>query len=317
MSTLPQTSKCLTLTQCHKKFDNTLQRNATFGVIIDVARIFICTCLLKLTERNHMSQSKAFNTYEKLQRPEFRQRVNTLLTKFEEDFYKKTEHAQKMLDVGSFNLDLYKRHNVETILRISLKRAVDPLIANYWASRDSQLCKEWGLYGAEEGRHDRMFARDLHDVGMTDEEIYATKPTFATELLNGYFYYTLATEGPLASMISGFYLEFVAGKTQPQWLDGMEKHIGKEKTKGARTHLAHDIEDGHVDMAWNMIMRVIKTADDEQKFIEHLIKINALFVSYFVEVSQGALMQHARAEEKAMVTPVAAIITALETASAL
>lgn len=34
------------------------------------------------------------------------------------------------------------------------------------------------------------------------------------------------------SMVSGFYLEFVAGKTQPDWLDQMEKHLGKEKTKG-------------------------------------------------------------------------------------
>lgn len=262
-----------------------------------------------------MSNSKSFNTYDKLLRPEFRMRVNTLLAQFEEDFYKKNEQAQKMLDVTSFNMDLYKRHNIETILRISLKRAVDPLIANYWATRDPQLCKEWGLYGAEEGRHDRMFARDLHDVGMTDEEIYGTKPTFATELLNGYFYYTMATEGPLAAMVSGFYLEFVAGKTQPEWLDQMEQHLGKEKTKGARLHLLQDIEDSHVDMAWNMIMRTIKNEEDEEKFIGHLVKINALFISYFVEVSQVAMMKLARADEKAMVAPVAAIRTALESAA--
>lgn len=263
-----------------------------------------------------MNKSKAFNTYENLLKPEFRQRVNAMLAKFEEDFYKKIHGADKMLDSQNFNFDLYKRHNIETILRISLKRAVDPLVANYWATRDPQLCKEWGLYGAEEGRHDRMFARDLHDVGMTDEEIYAVRPTFATELLNGYFYYTLATEGPLASMVSGFYLEFVAGKTQPEWLDQMEKHLGKDKTKGARAHLAQDIEDGHVDMAWNMIMRVIKTPEDESKFLEHLIKINALFVSYFVEVYQSALVKQASLVEIASIAPVAAVTIAQETATA-
>lgn len=263
-----------------------------------------------------MSQSKAFNTYPNLLKPEFRQRINAMLAQFEDAFYKKVGNADKMLSSQYFNMDLYKRHNVETILRISLKRAVDPLVANYWATRDPQLCKEWGLYGAEEGRHDRMFARDLHDVGMTDEEIYAIKPTFATELLNGYFYYTLATEGPLASMVSGFYLEFVAGKTQPDWLDQMEKHLGKEKTKGARAHLAQDIEDSHVDMAWNMIMRIIKTPEDEAKFVEHLVKINALFVSYFIEVYQTTLMQQANAAEKAAIAPAAAVTVALETAAA-
>lgn len=263
-----------------------------------------------------MSQSKSFNTYENLLKPEFRHRVDAMLARFEEDFYRSVGNADKMLSDQHFNIDLYKRHNVETILRISLKRAVDPLIANYWATRDSQLCKEWGLYGAEEGRHDRMFARDLHEVGMTDEEIYSTKPTFATELLNGYFYYTLATDGPLASMVSGFYLEFVAGRTQPDWLDQMEKHLGKERTKGARTHLAQDIEDSHVDMAWNMIMRIIKTPQDEEKFIEHLIKINALFVSYFIEVYQSTLMQHASAAEKAAIAPAAAVKIALATTAA-
>jgi len=264
-----------------------------------------------------MSQSKAFNTYEKLLKPEFRERINAMLAQFEEDFYKKVGNADKMLSTQHFNMELYKRHNVETILRISLKRAIDPLIANYWATRDPQLCKEWGLYGAEEGRHDRMFARDLHDVGMTDEEIYAVKPTFATELLNGYFYYTLATDGPLAGMVSGFYLEFVAGKTQPDWLDQMEQHLGKGKTKGARAHLAQDLEDSHVDMAWNMIMRVIHTREDEEKFVEHLIKINALFVSYFVEVYQATMMKDASAGDKASIAPTAAVTIALDTAASV
>lgn len=259
-----------------------------------------------------MSHILKYDAHENLQRPEFRERVNALLIKFEDEFYKKAANAQKMLSTDSFNLELYKRLNVETILRINLRRAVDPLIANYWASRDPQLCKEWCLYGAEEGRHDRMFARDLHDVGMTDEDIYGSKPTFATELLNGYFYYTLATEGPLATMVSAFYLEYVAGKTQPDWLDGIEKHIGTEKTKGARAHLAQDIEESHVDWAWNTVMRAINTKDDEEKFVAHLTKINALVVSSFVEVSQTTLKQLARKEEDVTDQTIPAVAIALD-----
>ncbi len=238
-----------------------------------------------------MPRSKSYNTYTRGQRPELRQRVAELLDKFEREFYERMAGAADMLDPTKFNLDLYKRHNVETILRISLKRAVDPLIANYWATRDPQLCKEWGMYGAEEGRHDRMFAGDLMKVGMTEEEIYGTRPTFATELLNGYFYYTMETEGPMAAMISGFYLEYMATKTQPDWLDSMEPHIGADKTKGARAHVAFDIDDDHTEMVWNMCMRMVKTPEDEERLIEHLTKINALFASYFVEVftmTQGA-----------------------------
>ena len=254
-----------------------------------------------------MSQILKYDTAESLKRPEFRQKINALLLKFEADFYEKVEHAQKMLDANGFNLALYKRLNVETILRINLRRAIDPMIASYWATRDPQLCKEWGLYGAEEGRHDRMFARDLHDVGMTDEEIYGTTPTFATQLLNGYFYFTLATEGPLATMVSAFYLEYVAGKTQPGWLDEIEKHLGTEKTKGARAHLVQDIEESHIDWAWNTVMRAVKTDQDEENFIRHLSKINALIVSTFVEIAEITLRQQAGQEEYAVKVPVSAV----------
>ncbi|WP_137297130.1 hypothetical protein [Psychromonas sp. SP041] len=261
-----------------------------------------------------MSTTAAHNTYESLLNPEFRVVVDELLLKFEQHFYENIANAGKMLDSSEFNIEMYKRHNVETILRIALKRAVDPLIANYWATRDPQLCKEWGLYGAEEGRHDRMFANDLHKVGMTDEQIYSTKPTFATELLNGYFYYTMATEDPMASMVSGFYLESVAGKTQPDWLDEMEKHVGAENTIGARAHLAIDIEEDHTDMVWNSIMRIIKNADDEQRFIDHIVKINALFTSYFVEVYQISVNKgELNKIEESLIAPVSAINTALKT----
>ncbi|MCY0934535.1 hypothetical protein [Streptomyces sp. H34-S4] len=261
-----------------------------------------------------MPRSKSYNTYSNLQRPEFRKRVDELLLKFERDFYERSAGADGMLDKEKFDLELYKRHNVETMIRIGLKRAVDPLIANYWATRDPQLCKEWGLYGAEEGRHDRMFAGDLHKVGMTDEEIYAIRPTFATELLNGYFYYTMATEGPLAAMISGFYLEYIAGKTQPDWLDIMEQHVGAANTKGARAHLALDDDDDHVDMVWNLIMRVIDDEADEERFVGHLIKINSLFVSYFVEV-YAATVLGAGADPSLLTqaAPAAAVQTNLQT----
>ncbi|QUJ66586.1 hypothetical protein KDD30_10475 [Photobacterium sp. GJ3] len=254
-----------------------------------------------------MASTAAYNTYESLLNPNFRNKIDDLLVKFEQVFYEKVENADKMLDESQFSMDLYKRHNIETILRIALKRAVDPLIANYWATRDPQLCKEWGLYGAEEGRHDRMFARDLHAVGVTDEEIYSTKPTFATELLNGYFYYTMAVEDPLASMVSGFYLEYMASKTQPDWLDRMEKHVGKEKTTGARAHLQLDIDEDHTDMVWNSIMRIIKTHEDEQRFIEHLTKIHALFCAYFVEVYDTSHQTKKDDALNAAVAPIAAV----------
>jgi hypothetical protein len=228
----------------------------------------------------HMS--KSYNTFSEPLNKEFRTHVEGLIDQFLVDFYTNIPNAKERLDPEHFDTEFYKRSTVETIIRIGLKRAVDPLIANYWADKHPRLCNEWGLYGAEEGLHTEMFAKDLIRFGMTQEEIYSTKPTFATELLNGYFYYTMEVEDPLAAMVSGFYLETVASRTQPGWLDSIERHIGDKMTKG---HLKLDEVDEHADMVWNMINRVIETEEDKERFLGHLYKINALFIAYFVELS--------------------------------
>jgi hypothetical protein len=244
--------------------------------------------------------SSAYNTYSKMLNPAFREKVEGIIDQWEREFYESMPGAQDMLDPDKFSIDFYKRQTIETILRIGLKRAVDPLIANYWATRDPVLCKQWGLYGAEEGLHTQMFAKDLIKIGMTEEEIYGTQPTFATELLNGYFYYTMETEGPLAAMVSGFYLETIASRTQPNWLDAIERHIDKSATKGQRAHLQVDEVDEHADMVWNMIMRVIETPEDEQRFLHHMVKINALFQAYFVEIT--SMMMKGEADQVQVIT---------------
>ena len=229
--------------------------------------------------------SKSYNTYKEMLNPDFRQEVEAMIDQFETDFYSSIPGAADMLDPSKFNMAFYKRHTTETVLRIALKRAVDPLIANYWSTRDDDLCREWGLYGAEEGLHTKLFSKDLEKLGMTREEVSDTPPTFATELLNGYFYYTMQVEDPLASMVSGFYLETVADRTQPRWLDSIEQHLDHGMTKGQRAHLAIDETDEHAEMVWNMINRRINSQEDRDRFKQHLVKINALFTAYFVEMT--------------------------------
>lgn len=261
-----------------------------------------------------MPTSKAHNTYPSVQRPQFRARVEAQLQELLQGYYRQSSDQQKMLEQDGFDLELYKRHNIETVLRICLRRAIDPLVAAHWATRNPKLCQEWGLFGAEESWHDRMFARDLHQSGVSDEEIYATRPTFATELLNGYFYFTLATEGPLATMVSAFYLESLARRTQPGWLDRVEAHIGVDKTRGARAHLLTDEEDEHIELTWNMIMNAIETEQDEERFLHHLIKINSLFMAYASEVYQSVHGSGADAAQAVADVPAAALLAAAGTA---
>ena len=237
------------------------------------------------------AQSNSKNTYGLTLRPEFKAECDKFVAGLVADSYARNARLKEAMSGGAFSRQLFIRSTIETVLRIELMRKINPLACVRVAEADPILCKQWGLYAADEGLHGRLFAKDLHVLGVTDEEIYGTKLLFATELLAGYLYQTLADEGPLGVIASAYYVETISACTQPAWLDDMEKIVGHEATRGARSHLGIDEKDGHVDLAWNMCMRLVKTPADEERFKQHVVKLHSLFVAYVLEVSRLAAGQ--------------------------
>lgn len=214
-----------------------------------------------------------------------RQRVDLFLDKLIEDFYKNVSFSRHQLEDQSIHLDYYKRHNIETIIRLRMKRVIDGLTIHYFTKHDRVLAKKWCSYTEDEMLHDAMFIKDLQKVGVSLEQINATKPLFATKLLQGYFYYGLEHEFcPLASLTSSYFIEHTTQKTQPMWLDNLEKILGADKVKGQRAHVNHDLEDDHIDFVWDVLKTFIQTPQDEQDLFEHLSNIGKLFTMYFQEL---------------------------------
>jgi len=242
-------------------------------------------------------ESNSRNTYATMLRPEFRQQCDALLDQLVAQFYRSYEPAQKLLNPEFFSRDFFVRSTIESVLRIDLMRSINPLVCAKVASSDPVLCKQWGLYAADEGLHGRMFARDAHSVGVTDEEIYSTPPLFSTELLAGYLYYTLEQEDALAVLASAYYVESVSEKTQPSWLENIERHIGEKSTRGSRTHLNLDEKESHADLAWNMCMRMVKGLEDERRFVNYVLKLHSLLSAYVVEVLELTIMNQGAAAQ--------------------
>ena len=93
----------------------------------------------------------------------------------------------------------------------------------------------------------------------------------------------------MAVVASGYYVESVSRMTQPAWLDRMEAVLGAAATRGSRAHLALDETQGHIDEAWNMSMRLVKTAEDEVRFVRHVKRLHALLGAYVGEVLRAVL----------------------------
>ncbi|MEK2476729.1 MULTISPECIES: hypothetical protein [Streptomyces] len=219
--------------------------------------------------------------------PELRKKVDAVLDTFIKDFYETVPFAQHQKNSAELNLDYYKRHNIETILRLRRKRTVDALAIKYFTKVDPVQAKAWAHYTDDEMLHDRLFAADLAKVGVTKDQIYSTEPLLSTKLLTGYLQFGMEFEdSPLALITSVYFVEYVTTRTQPEWLDNLGTVLGEENVKGARAHVNTDLDDDHDDFVWRVLSTLIKSEADEQKVIEHLNHIYWLWKLYFVELHQ-------------------------------
>lgn len=219
-----------------------------------------------------------------------RKRVDSYLDASIADFYEKIPFARHQLEDPQTNLAYYKRHNIETILRLRRKRTVDALAVRYFTKADPVTAKAWSHYMDDEMLHDRLFAADLAKVGVSKDEIYSTDPFLSTKLLTGYLQYGIEYDGtPLALITSVYFVEYVTTRTQPAWLDNLEKTLGADHIKGQRAHVGTDLDDEHDEFVWKVLETLVHSPEDEEKVMRHLADIARLWQMYFVELVQATV----------------------------
>jgi hypothetical protein len=224
---------------------------------------------------------------------ELRKKIDARLNAMIQQFYRDVPGGTMQRDSKKINLDYYKRHSIETVLRIRHKRMIDALVIHYFTKHDPKQAKAWAQYIEDEMLHGQMFAKDIERLfGLSLEEIYQYEPLYSTKLLNGYFYYTLEHEGPMAAITSAYFLEYTTRMTQPQWLDNLASIFGEEKIRGARAHVNHDIKEDHNHFVWEVLVSTLKQPEDVARLETHLENIYGLFAAYFSEIYLKTLPQN-------------------------
>jgi hypothetical protein len=219
-----------------------------------------------------------------------RSKVDALLDGMIERFYAEVPFATHQKSDSDLNLEYYKRHNIETILRLRRKRTIDGLAIQWFTKRDPVRGAAWAHYVEDEMLHDAWFAADLAKVGVTSEDIYSTEPFLSTKLLTGYLQYGMEFEGtPLALLASVYFVEYTTTKTQPSWVDNLEKILGREKVAGARRHVGTDLEDEHADFVWGVLSSLVRSPADEEKVLVHMREVANLWVAYFFELYRAVV----------------------------
>ncbi len=212
--------------------------------------------------------------------------LDARLDRMIEGIYKTQPASTHLRDAESVDADLYKRHTIESVLRIRLSRMADGKVIQLFARANPRLAKMWAQYSADEMLHDELFAKDLERLGVPRETIYGTEPFFATKLLQGYLYYTLEHEGPMAIVIRSYMIEYATGTTQGQWNENVARSLGKDAVKGASAHLHFDETTGHGNDVWQILAALLHTQDDVRRMHRYVEDFVGLFMAYFSECSR-------------------------------
>lgn len=219
-------------------------------------------------------------------RPALRKKADQLLDNLIKEFYSEVPYATHFMTASKAHPEYYKRHTIETILRLRMKRTVDALAIKYFTLYDPIRAQAWCQYGYEEMLHDiEYFMNDLNKIGVSAKEVYETEPLFSTKLLTGYYQWGMEYEKcPLALISSVYFMEYTTTRTQPEWIDNLEKSMGADAVAGARGHVNLDIDDGHDEFVWEVLMSLINSKDDEMRMLDHLRNVGRLFAMYFTEL---------------------------------
>jgi hypothetical protein len=220
---------------------------------------------------------------------ETRTRLETLAAEKMEELFSRVPKAREFHE-GSWNdHEYYRRHLVETVLRIRLNNEVDAFALYKIGAADNKLASILAEYLAEEYGHEDMFLRDIERFGLTKADVDATATFPATDELIGYLYLSIKRDGPLPTMIWNWFVEWYSDRYNKTITQNAETTWGKDMVKGSMAHIHYDESHDHDDLMWSSVQRAIDGWGDVAKAESYLRTFVDLIARYFEELHQSTI----------------------------
>lgn len=199
-------------------------------------------------------------------------------------------HHGEWIDQG-----YYRRHLVETVLRIRLNNEVDAYSLYKIGAKDNRLAQILAQYLAEEYGHENMFVRDIEHFGISKKNLDEISPLPSTDQLIGYQYLSINRDGPLPTMIWNWFVEWYSDQYNKTITEKAAATFGSEKVKGSAGHIQYDESHDHDDLMWGAVQRAIDGWGDIHKAEEYLRNFVRLIARYFEELHAETIGRQAAA----------------------
>jgi hypothetical protein len=185
----------------------------------------------------------------------------------------------------------YRRHLVETVLRIRLNNEVDAFALYKIGFKDNHLAQILAQYLAEEYGHEGLFLRDIEKFGLTAEQVDSIQPLHSTDKLIGYLYLSIERDGPLPTMVWNWFVEWYSDRYNKTITEAAARAFGHESVKGSLGHIQYDESHDHDDLMWGAVQRAIDGWGGPDKAETYLRNFIGLIGNYFDELYSGAVRQ--------------------------
>lgn len=182
------------------------------------------------------------------------------------------------------NLDYYKRHVIEIILRIKLNNEVDAYSLYKIGYKDNLLSKKLATYLSEEYGHEAFFMSDLRALGVSEEQVNKTNPFFSTKKLIGYLYFAIMQDGPMPTMVWNWLVEWYSDTYNMIITQKAAKEFGKDKVLGSLKHLSFDESHDHLSLMFSTIEATVKTDYDSEKVKMYISNFIDLIGEYYLDL---------------------------------
>jgi len=187
--------------------------------------------------------------------------------------------------------DYYRRHLVETVLRIRLNNEVDAYALYKIGAKDNQLAGVLAHYLAEEYGHEGMFIKDIGKFGLAQDEMDKIEPFSSTEKLIGYLYHNINRDGPLPTMIWNWFVEWYSDLYNKGITQKAAVVFGEENVKGSFGHIQIDESHNHDELMWGAVERAINGWGNMERAENYLRTFIRMVGEYFAELHASTVAQ--------------------------
>ncbi|REE18481.1 hypothetical protein B0G76_1585 [Paraburkholderia sp. BL23I1N1] len=180
--------------------------------------------------------------------------------------------------------EYYRRHLIETVLRIRLNNEVDAFALYKIGFKDNTLAQILAQYLAEEYGHEGLFLRDIEKFSLSAAEIDCTAPFHSTDKLIGYLYLSISRDGPLSTMVWNWFVEWYSNRYNKIITEAGARAFGHDLVKRSLDHIQHDGSHGHDDVMWVGLQRAIDGwggIKQAETYLRHFVE---LLHEYFDEL---------------------------------